>query len=91
MFDIKEYESMAMLEMQDSERELLGERAEKLVESFNILDTIDTGGAEPLITVLDLSNIFREDISEKHITREEILINAPARQEGFFQVPGTLE
>ena len=90
MFDIKEYEAMAMLALTDDERERLDKRARALIDGFGVLDAVDTEGAAPLVTVLDLSNIMRDDISEKRFTREEILDNAPARHGGFFQVPGTL-
>ena len=91
MFDIKVYEAMAMLDLSDDERTPLKEKAESLTESFSALDAIDAAYVEPLVTVLDARNIFRDDIAEKYITREELLKNAPARHEGFFRVPGTLE
>jgi len=90
MFDIRTYEPMAMLELPESEREQLGKRAQALMESFRAVESVDAAGVEPLVTVLGLRNVMRDDVAEKRFTREEIMKNAPAQQDGFFQVPGTL-
>jgi len=91
MLDIKDYEAMAMLELEQNERETLARRLEKLCEGFDTLKRIDTRGVSPLVSVLKLQNVLREDITDKVISREAILENAPEQYDGFFQVPGTLE
>ena len=91
MLDITKYESVAMLRLQDYERELLGNRAGGLEDSFKELDGIGTDGIEPLVSVLDVHTVLREDVSEKLLTRDEIMANAPEQHDGYFQVPGTLE
>jgi len=91
MLDIRGFEAMAMLGLQDDEREMLGERIEALSESFCALGSIDTDGVEPLVSVLSMCNVMREDAAVKHFSRDEILANAPETYDGYFQVPGTLE
>jgi len=91
MQNIREYEAMAMLDLPDAEREKLGGLAEALTAGFDTLARIDTDGVRPLITVLDLQNVLREDFCEKRFSRDEILKNAPEQYDGHFQVPGTLE
>jgi hypothetical protein len=48
-------------------------------------------GGEPLVTVLNVQNDFREDIAVKFMPREELLSNAPEQYDGYFQVPRTIE
>ena len=91
MIDIKKYEAVAMFDLPDEERVRLGERAGALAESFNMLEKIDTDGVEPLVSVIDIHTVLREDISKKFLTRDELLENAPEQSDGYFQVPGTLE
>jgi len=91
MENIQSYEAMAMLELSDDERELLSARFEKITDGFSALDAIDTAGALPLVSVLSLNNVMREDVCKKDFTRDEILSNAPEQYDGYFQVPGTLE
>lgn len=91
MFNIKKYENMSMLELPDGQRERIDSCAETLIAGFAALEAIDTDGTKPLVTVLDLHNILREDTAAKLFTRDEILSNAPEQYDGYFQVPGTLE
>ena len=90
MLDTNEYEAMAMLDLPDDEHKKLSGRFNALVRSFTAIEQIDTDKVEPLITVLNMHNIMREDIAEKLLTRDEILANAPEQYDGYFQVPGTL-
>jgi len=91
MIDITKYEAMAMFDLSDEERGKLCTRAGELVESFSALESIDTGGVEPLVSVLDTRNVLRGDMSERILTRDEIMANAPEQYDGYFRVPGTLE
>ena len=91
MKDIKNYEAMAKFDLPETERGWVSARADMLMDSFNQLAGIDTSGVEPLITVLDVKNVLREDISVKMLPREELLSNAPEQYEGYFQVPKTLD
>ena len=90
MTDIKDYEEMMMFDLEEKEREDLGRRFSAVVEGFAALEQVDAGGAEPLVTVLEGCNILREDISEKLVSRDELLSSAPEQHDGYFKVPGTL-
>ena len=80
-----------MLELLRAERETLKERFESIENGFSALDGFDTSKAEPLVTVLEVHNILREDIAEKFIRREELLKNAPEQSDGYFRVPATID
>ena len=88
---MREYEKMAKLDLPEEERQWVSQRAEKLLESFSVLESIDTANAEPLITVLAIENVFREDAAGKTVSREELLANAPAPYGGYFQAPKTID
>ena len=92
MLDIGKYESIAMLDLSADEREILAHRAETIAAGFGALDDVDVAGAEPLVSVLDIRNVMREDIAEKFVSRDIILESAPSadRDEGYFRVPETL-
>ena len=91
MKKIKEYEEMTKLDLDDAERLWVEERADRLTDSFSELQKIDTDGILPLVTVLDLHNVLREDKAEKLVSREELLSNAPEQYDGYFQAPKTLD
>ena len=91
MENIKDFENMVKLNLSEEERPWATELAGKLIESFGALSSIDTSEVEPMITVLDVQNVLRDDVCVKTVTREELLSNAPGKSGGYFQVPRTLE
>ncbi|MCL2391160.1 MAG: Asp-tRNA(Asn)/Glu-tRNA(Gln) amidotransferase subunit GatC [Oscillospiraceae bacterium] len=91
MLEINGYEAMAMLDLDEAERKQLAMHIEGLKESFSALDSVDTSGILPLVSVPQLQNVLREDVADKMMSRDEILKNAPEQYDGYFQVPGTLD
>ena len=87
---IKDYEAMAKLDLPEAEREQISKLADMLTDGFAAFADVDTTDVEPLITVLDVRNVLREDVSVKMMPREELLAGAPAQYDGYFQVPKTL-
>jgi len=87
----KDYENMAMLDLPDSERVRLAARFDEIVGGFAALDDYDTDGVSPLVSVLDVNNVLREDVAVKLFTRDEVLANAPEKHDGYFQVPATID
>ena len=104
MKEFTDYENMAMLELSESESALLRESFDEVVSRFSALDDFGTGGAdgdgvggacdlsgvEPLVSVLDINNVLREDVSFDFMPREGLLKNAPEQHDGYFQVPATI-
>ena len=91
MRDFTDYEHMAMFDLREPEHIRLMARFEEIISGFSGLDAIDTGAAEPLVSVLDLSNIMRDDISVKLLPGDELLKNAPESYNGYFQVPAAID
>ena len=54
-----------------------------ILDYFDVLDQVK---GDTTVT-RDLSNIMREDIVEPSLTRDEILKNAPAQEDGFIKAP----
>lgn len=91
MQKISEYAVLEKLRLTAEETSQIQAQAKLLEESFSPLESVVTDGIEPLVTVLDLQNVLRDDISHKLLSREELLSNAPQQYNGYFQVPKTLE
>ena len=91
MRNFNDFEKMAMLDLSESERERLRKRFEEITDTFSVLDEYDVSGVEPLVTVLDLHNVMREDVSGKSFSRDELLMNAPEQHDGYFKVPAAID
>jgi len=91
MENIIAYERMAMLDLSDNERSVLRERLCSVCDDFSKINEHDTSGVEPLVSVLNIQNSMRDDVSEKKISRDELLKNAPEQQDGYFCVPAAID
>ncbi len=58
-----------------------------VLDYFHQLDELDTEDVEPTYRVVDLTNVFREDVVKESISQEESLRNAPRRENGYFKSP----
>jgi len=91
MDDINKYEKILKFRLDDADKDRARERLAWLLSGFDELDDVDVSGVEPLVSVLGLTNVMREDVVDKRVTREEILANAPEQYGGYFQGPRTIE
>ncbi|MCL2089241.1 MAG: Asp-tRNA(Asn)/Glu-tRNA(Gln) amidotransferase subunit GatC [Oscillospiraceae bacterium] len=88
--NVKTYESMAKFSLDSDTRTWIADVLSGLEDGFGLLDTINTCGITPLITPLAKTNIMREDVAVKQITRDRLMSTAPAEYDGYFQVPKTI-
>jgi aspartyl-tRNA(Asn)/glutamyl-tRNA(Gln) amidotransferase subunit C len=90
MQKIEELAAIEKLTLSDEEKAFMEAKIKILEESFAALKQIDTKGIEPLISVMDMQNVLRDDVACKMLSRAELLANAPEQDDGYFQVPKTL-
>ena len=78
---------LAKLSFSNTERETLAVQLATIVEYMEKLDELDTSDVKPTSHVLDLKNVFRDDVVENWLTQAEVLQNAPVAKKGYFSVP----
>lgn len=90
--DVEHIAKLAKLRFSDKEKEKLQGELNKVLDYIDKLDEIpNLDKVEPLENVNDTENVFREDETEKCLTKEEALKNAPSKTENFFKVPKVLD
>lgn len=82
---------LSRLEIQEDEVDGYIEKLEKVVDLFNELNSVDTENIKPTYHVLDLVNVFREDVAQEGMNREEVLKNSKETESGQFKVPTIIE
>jgi aspartyl-tRNA(Asn)/glutamyl-tRNA(Gln) amidotransferase subunit C len=82
---------LARLALSDGEKALYQEQLSAILEYFERLRQLDTEAIPPTASVLPLSSVMRTDEVRDPFPREDLLVNAPATEEGCFQVPAVLE
>ena len=85
--DVEKVAALAHLEFSDEEKQKLTAQLNTILTYMDQLNQLDTTTVEPLAQVVQIQNVFREDILVHGISQEEALKNAPAKTDAFFTVP----
>ena len=85
--DVEHISWLASIKISDEEKEKFVDQFNSILDYFHQLDEVDTEGIEPTYRVVDLANVFRDDVACKSLTQEEALKNAPRRENGYFKSP----
>lgn len=82
---------LARLEFNNNDAEKMTQDMTAIVSWIEKLKEVDTTGIEPLTTMSHEVNALREDKTQTELTKEEVLKNAPLKNEDYFRVPKVLE
>ena len=82
---------LAKLELSGEEKEQAKKDMENMLNYIDMLNEIDTDGVEPMINIFPVNNVFREDVVTNGDDRDDMLANAPAKKDGQYMVPKTVE
>ncbi len=81
---------LARLKFTKEETEQFAEQFQHILSYIQTIEELDLDGIEPLTHISQAENIFREDVVKPSLPLEEVLRNAPKRNESFFKVPKVL-
>ena len=88
---LKKIAHLARLQIKPEEETTLLSSMDSVLSWMEQLNEIDTEGVEPLTHILDEANIWRQDISNNTLSREEALSNAPSKNDTYIMVPKVIE
>lgn len=82
---------LANLPLSAEEEEKYSEQLSKILEYIDQLNKVDTSGVEPTFNVSGQSNIEAKDELGECLPQEDVLSNAPKKENGFFVTKGVFE
>jgi len=83
--------ALARLGLTEEEKAEFAEQLSEILDYAAILQQVDTSAIPPTATVLPLRSVMREDAVEPSMPVEDVLANAPAAEDGYFQVQAILD
>ena len=89
--EVEKVAKLARLEITEAEKAAFSEQLSSILTYVEQLKDLDTEGIEPTATVLDQTNVFRDDAVRPSLPADKALANAPERADGYFVVPRILE
>lgn len=81
---------LARLDLSEDEVDLFTGQLAAVLEHAADVAALDTSGVPPTAHPLPLENVFREDVVQPSLERDEVLAEAPDAEDGRFRVPPIL-
>jgi aspartyl-tRNA(Asn)/glutamyl-tRNA(Gln) amidotransferase subunit C len=82
---------LARLGLTEAEITRLSEQLSNLLEHFQVLQQVDTTGVPPTAQSVALQSVMRDDVVSPSLPPEDVLANAPRREDDCFRVRAVLE
>lgn len=79
--------NLIRLKITDEDAKVYSQQFSQIIEYFQILSSIDTREVRPANENDALNSIFREDIIQPSMSREEFLKNSPDHDKGYVRAP----
>lgn len=80
-------ENLCKIKLKNDEKKKFLEKLNQTIEYINQLKEVDTKSVEDQNFIFKKENVFREDIEEVILSRDEMLKNAPEKVAGMIKVP----
>jgi len=89
--EVRHVAELAKLGMTEDEEALFREQLSAILDHAQRLQALDTEDVPPTAHSIPLRNVFREDEVRPSLPQEDILANAPHKEDGSFKVQAVLE
>ena len=89
--EVERIASLSMLSLDEEKKKMLQKNLDDILGHAQKLNELDTEGVEPTSYILKQQNVVREDVPGRVWEREDMLLNAPEKEEGFFTVPKVVD
>jgi len=88
---VRKIAHLARIKITDAEAKALETELSGILDWVKQLDEVDTAGVEPMTSVTPMQLKQREDKVTDGDIADDIVANAPAREDHFFVVPKVVE
>jgi len=79
------------LGLSEADIEKARDQLSNILENFEVLKEVDTTNVPPTAQSITLSNVMQDDVPRPSLPSEDVLANAPVREEDFFKLRPVLE
>ncbi|MCK9520865.1 MAG: Asp-tRNA(Asn)/Glu-tRNA(Gln) amidotransferase subunit GatC [Dehalococcoidia bacterium] len=89
--DVLHIARLARIAMTGDDVQRFATQLSGILDHFEALSAVPTDDVEPTAHPLPLSNVMRADEVAPSLSPEEVLANAPEREDNYFRVRAVLE
>lgn len=85
--DVEHVAKLARLDLTEEEKVKFSKQLGDILKYVEQMNKVDTTNVEPMSHAIPVVNVMREDVVVSENTKEELMANAPLKEDGFFKVP----
>ncbi len=89
--DVEKVAYLARLELSEAEKTALQQQLEGILGHIAVLQELETDQIAPTSQIVMLRNVLRADVVSPSLSPDQVLANAPDRQDDYFRVRAILE
>lgn len=89
--EVRHIALLARVGMTEEEIERMRDQLSHILENFDVLRQVDTEGVEPTGHSVEMESVMREDEPRPSMPLQDVLANAPDREDDFVKVRAVLE
>ena len=89
--EVRHIALLARVAMTEEELERMRDQMSNILEHFDVLQQVDTEGVEPTAHSAGVKSVMRDDEVRASASKEDVLANAPRREDDFLRVRAVLE
>ncbi len=89
--DVLHIAQLARTALTDEEVDRFSGQLSNLFEHFEVLQQVDTDNVPPTTQSIELRSVMRDDIARPSLSQDEVLANAPRREDDSFRVKPVLD
>jgi aspartyl-tRNA(Asn)/glutamyl-tRNA(Gln) amidotransferase subunit C len=82
--------SLCRIGLSEEDLERMQDQLSNILQQFDVLKQVDTAEVPPTAHSIDLESVLREDASKPSLSRDEVLMNAPQREDQYLRVKAIL-
>ena len=88
--EVEKVALLARLQLTEDELTTMTSQLGQILEYVDQLRELDTEGVEPMAHAVEMSNVFAEAEVRESLPRDQVLANAPKRDDECYRVPAVL-
>ena len=89
--DVRHIALLARIGMTDEDVQNMRNDLSNIMDQFDALTKVDTEGVEPTGHSVDIKSVMREDVSRPSLPKEDVLANAPNREDDRIRVKAVMD
>jgi len=88
---VKYTANLARIELSDKELDNFTGQLDRILAHVQKLNMLDVANLGPTSHVLQIKNVYREDVVKKSLLVSDVVSNAPSKENNLFKVPKIID